>query len=295
MIAGALVAALGAVPAAAHAQQQQPRVGVVVLVHTGLSASEADGVSDALGRGLRARLLVDVIAGAEVTRRLPPEAVAGSCMIEKECTADLAQRLAVDQLLYLVVNRIGGRVSVDATWVDPATMRTVPRPQLTFDKIEQAEAAFAEAAPQVLPDAAPRPAAAVTPTPEAGGGDTVIHTDPQPVVIEQTTPRHMTRGAWIAAGVGVAAAGGALTFTLLARKDYVDCDDSGTCSDSKLDRLERKALAADVLWGASVAAAVTAGALWWLSSDVERVETGAPVAIEGGPAGSLGLSLRGSL
>lgn len=289
------MAALGAVPAAAHAQQQQPRVGVVVLVHTGLTASQADGVSDALGRGLRARLLVDVIAGAEVSRRLPPEAVAGSCMIEKECTADLAQRLAVDQLLYLVVNRIGGRVSVDATWVDPASMRTVPRPQQTFDRIEQAEAAFAEAASQILPDAAARPAAP-TPTPEAGGGDgTVIQPDPQPITIEQTTPRHMTTGAWIAAGVGVAAAGGALTFTLLARKDYTDCDASDACSDSKLDKLERKALAADVLWGASIAAAITAGALWWMSSDVERVETSAPVAIEGGPAGSLGLSLRGSL
>lgn len=298
-LSAAALAAWLVAPAPVRAQQQaQPRIGVVVLVHGGLSDAEADGVSDALGRGLRSRLMVDVIAGAEATRRLPPEGVPGSCMIEQACTADIAQRLAVDQVLYLVVNRIGGRFSVDATWVDPASMRTVSRPAVAFDRVEEAEAHFAESAALLLPDAAARPVP-VTPVEPAQPVSGVVQPEPDPdpdsVFIERTAPRRMTTGAWIAAGAGVALVGGAVTFTLLTRKDYTDCDDSGSCSDSKLDRLERKALAADLLWGAALGAAITTGALWWLSGgEVERVPASPPIVV-GGPDGSFGLTVRGPL
>lgn len=293
--AAVLAVAWAAATAPARAQSQQPRVGVVVLVHGGLSPAEADAVSDALGRGLRAKLLVDVIAGAEATRRLPPEGVPGSCMIEKACTGDVAQRLAADQLLYLVMNRIGGRLAVDATWVDPASMRTVPRAGIQFDKVEEGEARFAEAAAQLLPEAAARPVPAAPPVdaPEVGGD--IRATPVEPPLVERRRARRMTTPAWIASGVGAAALGGAVAFTLLARKDYIDCDDSGACSDSKLDRLEQKALAADVLWGVALGAAITTGALWWLSGgDVERVPADGTLTV-GGPDGTVGLGFRGRL
>jgi hypothetical protein len=283
VIAGALCAAV-AVSAPARAEKA-PRLGIAVSLAVNLPPGEADHVAERLGKALRKHLVVDTIAGAEARRRLPADGISESCVNEPACLQDVAQRLAADELLFLAVVKVGSRIQVDATWIDPTTGRAVPRPAVAIEERDQAEARFGEVASQILPDAAVRPAA----TGEGPGG---------PGFVEQRRPRRMTTGAWVSAGVGGAFLAGAVGFTLAARSDYRSCDRSGDCTEGELDTLERKALAADLLWGGAALGLVATGVFYWMSGgDLERVpaEGAAMVRLGPAPAGSIGLSLEGAL
>lgn len=269
--------------------QKAPRVGIVVSTHVNLSAEQAEAVAGALAHSLRDQLVVDVIGGVEATRRLPPGGVPESCMVDAACVTDLAGRLSVEQLLFLVVVKIGERVQVDISWVEPGTMQSASRARVELDQLGSAADRFAEVARQLLPEAQVRTTAA------ADNGLGAIAAEP--VATTRTIDRHMTTPAWIAAGVGVTSLGFAVGFTLAARSDYNSldsgCGQSASCSDDQLDSLDRKALAADLLWGAAAASAVTAGVLWWLSGGEVVTTTGPTVGP--GPAGSVGLTLGGAL
>ena len=291
--AAAVALAAAGAPRLARAEQagrdQAPRVGVAVSVRVNVEPAEAEAVADALGRALRETLVVDVIAGAEAARRLPPDGLPESCVIEKPCVKDVAQRLAADELLFLVVVKVGSRIQVDPTWVEVRSGRAVPRGAVVIEDPGKAQALFAAAASQLLPSAARRTAAdqpALDPRPPEG----------EPVAVVRRRGRRMTAASWITAGVGAAALAGAVGFTLAARSDYKECDDSGTCSDGRLDTLERKALAADILWGTAAVAAIATAALYVTSGgEIERVPAGS-AALRLAPArgAAVGLALEGT-
>lgn len=275
-------------PGAAGAQPV-PRVGVAVSTEVNVAPAEAQKMSEALGKALHDKLMVDVIAGAEAARRLPEEGVADNCVVDKACIADIAQRLSADQLLFLVVVRVGGRVQIDSTWADGATGKTVSRAAVVIDAGQDPEEQFAAAAANLMPDAAPRPEKPVAQQPE------VAPTVPDgPTTLTRERPRRMTTPAWIAAGVGGAALAGAVTFTFLTRSAYKDCEGI-ECTDGKLDSIERRALAADLLWGTAAAAAVTTGVLYWISGgQMEQVPIEGSVGLRPGP-GTIGLAVGGPL
>jgi hypothetical protein len=285
----ALIAAVAIASAAPRARADRlPRLGVAVSTEVNVAPAEAQALSEALGRALHRKLMVDVIAGAEAARRLPDDGVADRCVVDKACIADIAQRLSADQLLFLVVVKVGSRIQVDSTWADPATGRTVSRPAVVIEGGQGAEARFAEAASNLMPDAALRPeppvASAGPPAPPDG-----------PATITRERPRRMTTPAWIVAGVGGAALAGAVTFTLLTREDYQDCDARRDCSDSQLAAIDRKALTADVLWGAAAVSAAAAGVLYWMSGgQLEEVPAGTSLRLGPGP-GTIGLAVGGRL
>jgi hypothetical protein len=275
-------------PGAAGAQPV-PRVGVAVSTEVNVAPAEAQKMSEALGKALHDKLMVDVIAGAEAARRLPEEGVADNCVVDKACIADIAQRLSADQLLFLVVVRVGGRVQIDSTWADGATGKTVSRAAVVIDAGQDPEEQFAAAAANLMPDAAPRQETPIVQQPEGGP------TGPDgPITITRERPRRMTTPAWIAAGVGGAALAGAVTFTFLTRSAYKDCEGI-ECTDGKLDSIEKRALAADLLWGTAAAAAVTTGVLYWMSGgQMEQVPIEGSVGLRPGP-GTIGLAVGGPL
>ncbi|HEU5060709.1 MAG TPA: hypothetical protein VFU21_29465 [Kofleriaceae bacterium] len=280
------LAAVGLTPGAAGAQPV-PRVGVAVATGVNIAPGEAQAMSEALGKALHRELRVDVIAGGEAARRLPEEGLADGCVVDRACIADVAQRLSADQLLFLVVVKVGSRVQVDSTWADPATGKTVSRAAVVIESGQDPEAQFAAAAATLMPDAAPRPKVPVVEPPPGGDAD-------GPTFITRQRPRRMTRPAWIAAGVGGAALAGAVTFTLLTRSDYQDCDRRAACSDGELDSIEKKALAADILWGTAVVSGAAVGLLYWMSGgQMEQVPAGA-VGLRPGP-GTIGLAVGGRL
>ncbi|HEY8142819.1 MAG TPA: hypothetical protein VIG06_09110 [Kofleriaceae bacterium] len=266
-----------------------PRVGVAVSTEVNVTPAEAQAMSEALGKALHEKLMVDVIAGAEAARRLPEEGIADNCVVDKACIADIAQRLSADQLLFLVVVKVGTRVQVDSTWADGATGKTVSRAAVVIEAGQDAEKKFAAAAANLMPDAAARPETRVIEQP--GGG---VTGPDGPTTITRERPRRMTTPAWIAAGVGGAALAGAVTFTFLTRRDYKDCE-GVECSDGRLDSIEKKALAADLLWGTAAAAGVTAGVLYWMSGgQMEQVPIENSVGLRPGP-GTIGLAVGGPL
>ena len=267
-----------------------PRVGVAVATEVNIAPAEAQAMSEALGKALHAELMVDVIAGTEAARRLPEEGLADNCVVDKACIADVAQRLSADQLLFLVVVKVGSRVQVDATWADAATGKTVSRPAVVIEAGQEPKTQFAAAAQNLMPDAAPRPDVPVIAPPP--GGDAPPD---GPTFITRQRPRRMTTPAWVAVGVGGAALAGAVTFTLLTRKDYKDCDARTDCSDGELDAIANKALAADILWGTAAVSGAAAGLLYWMSGgQMEQVPIGTSVGVRPGP-GTIGLAIGGSL
>jgi hypothetical protein len=270
-----------------------PRVGVAVATEVNVAPAEGEKISEALGNALHAKLMVDVIAGAEAARRLPEQGVADNCVVDKACIADVAQRLSADQILFLVVVKVGSRIQVDSTWADPATGTTVSRAAVVIEGGQDAEARFAAAATNLMPDAALRPAP--PPEPEKPDGGVTGPGPDGPTMVMRERPRRMTTGVWVAAGVGGAALAGAVTFTLLTRNDYKDCEDSGTCSDDQLDTIDRKALTADVLWGAAVVSGATAAFLYWKSGgQIEQVPAEGTIGLRPGP-GAIGLAVGGPL
>jgi hypothetical protein len=274
-LALALVAGLAA-PRAARADTT--RLGVVVTVEVNLAPGEAARIAEVVGRTLADAFVLDVIAGHEAIRRLPPGGVPEACLGEATCLADLGGRLAADQLLLLVAVKVGDRLQLDPTWVDVSRAKVVPRPSIELGAAlaEVDRATLRDAAPRLLPDATPRPAAAA-PTTTA------------PIVPPPARGRHMTRGAWIAAGIAGAGLVGGIGFGVAALARRSDLEDKG-CGDTVgcprgADGLAARALAADLCFAGAAIAGGVAGYLYWRSDRpavaIEPRGDGAAVSLSG--------------
>lgn len=273
------VAALSLVASVASAEDVR-RVGVVVTTVVNMTDDEADAVAEQLGDALRAELGVDVIAGRESRRRLPEAGLPDECVAKPECRHDVGQRLDAAELLLLVVVRIGDRVQIDATWANVATGAVTSRPAVVLEAGADRAAAFAAAAPKLLPHLVRE-----TKT----GPDVVV----VPVPPGTDDGRHMTTGSWIATGVAGAALIGGTVFALSARSKHDALGSDGcremSCPQDRVDAMERHALYADLLYGAAIGAGVTAVVLYWRSDAGQEPP---PVSVGAGP-GELGLSIGG--
>jgi len=270
LVTVAVITGIAGATAAARAEAVA-RVGVVVATRVNVTEGEADALAGALGDALRDRLVTDVVAGAEARRRLPAGGLEEDCVAQTSCVSDVAERLGADEILFLVVVRIGPRVQIDSTWARPSTGQVVSRPAMVIEDGKQsAGQVFGGAARRLLPDAQPRPIG-------------------PPIAVERAERgRHLTRGTMIAGAVSLAALAGGIGFALAARNDYDDLDADGcdqmACPgvDGRVDAMEHKALAADVLFGASAAAAGVAVFLYLGSGGPER----APVSVSADPHGA---------
>jgi hypothetical protein len=264
LVAVAALLGICLVPAVAAAE----RVGVVVAVTVNTRAHEARRLADALGSALLDQLDIDVVAGREAERRLPPGGVPDTCVVDSACQQDVARRLDADQLLLLAVVRVGARVQIDATWVHVATGRTASRPRILIRDGQSTSKVLADAVFELMPDAALRMGsgrrrAGERTAPAASSQPAAELTPPAP------QPRRFTTGVWIAGGIGAGAllAGG--VFGIDAMRRHRDLDARGCadtpCSISDIDAVDTRARVADVLLGAGVVAGITAAVLYWQS------------------------------
>jgi hypothetical protein len=265
-----LLAALFCTVAVPEAAAQSPqRIGVVVTTAVNMKEGEVDEMAAALGQALEQSLGVVVTAGPETRRRLPAAGLAEGCMADSACRFDLGERLDADELLMLVVARVGSRVQVDATWIDVASGKLASRPAVVLEGDADRAAVFRDAAQTLLPHLQPVPTLSE-----------IKPATPAPVVSARRKParreRHMTAGAWVATGITVAALGGSLGLGYRNRDTYQKldsgelCPGDGACFDDTSETLKRDSLIADGLAGLSVVAGVTALILY-LGSD-EPVE-----------------------
>lgn len=286
LIAAAAVALVAALPGRASADSA-PRIGIAVAVKVNLNKAEVEELSAAFGRALHQRLVVDVVAGGEASRRLPTDGVSESCVVEPACVKDTAQRLTADQILFLVAVRVGNRIQVDSTWMDPVSGKSASRPKVVMVKLKEAEERFADSASLILPEAEVRPIPIKASAEDEQGGSMMV----------RQTRRHVTTGAWISAGVGAAALGPAVGFWLATRRQYSECERRPVerlCNQSERDAISRNGIISDVSFGVAVASAVVFGVLVWQSGgELERIpaaaralrlevdEQGAFLAVEG--------------
>lgn len=279
---------------AAHAQDEAPpRVGVVTALAVNVSADEAAAVADAMGAALADELVVDVIAGSDAARRLPPAGLPDECVAQPDCIADVAARLAADQLLLLVVVRVGDAIQVDTTWVEVATGRSASRTAVALGPDDEPRAVFAARATQLLPGVRERADA-----PAPGPGSTTLNFNAAPTVTVIDEPRRITTGVWIAGGVAGAALVGGTVFGFSAwskhREAEKACPDGCAPGDpgrSQLDDVDDTALVADLFFGVAVGAGVTAAVLY-LTSGGER-SVSSPAVSVGAGNGSFGVAVGG--
>jgi hypothetical protein len=264
----ALAALLGIwlMPPAAHAE----RVGVVVATRVNTHQGEAERLASALGQALLEQLDIDVVAGSEAERRLPPGGVPDTCVVDIACQRDIAGRLAADQLLILAVVRVGTRVQVDTTWVNVTTGRTASRARIMIhDNGKRAHKVFADAVFDLMPDAALRIGATRrskrAPAP-----------DPASAMISQPAPvpsRQLTTGVWVAGGISAGALLAGSIVAVDAVRRHRDLVERGCvemlCPEADINAVDTRTRLADALFGAGLVAGVTAGVLYWKSSRAE--------------------------
>jgi len=260
-----LALSIGLVPAAAAAEDAAPRVAVVIDTAVNLDHGAQVQLAEQVADALRRALVVDVAGGREVDRRLAPMQLPEGCFREPACQRKVAGILEVDELLALVAVRLGTRLQVEPTWIHVPTGRAVNRDAVVVDTVrESVPDAIQRAAPQLLPEARLRPAPPPAPPP------------PQVVVMERvrtSTPafsRPPPLSAWIAGGVAVAALAAGTGLGISARADYNELEDEGcatvACPADRIDRVDSKALAADLLFATAGAAAITGALLWYLDT-----------------------------
>ncbi|HUH05117.1 MAG TPA: hypothetical protein VML75_24130 [Kofleriaceae bacterium] len=256
-------------PGSAWAEEPR-RVGIVIAVAVNLERAEAVSLAEDMAGVLRDRLLVDIVAGRDVDRRVDPEAMAG-CVETTACVAEVARRLEVQEVLFLVVVRVGEQLQLETTRANAAGA-TQAGPTLLVDAAGDARTVFAEAARELLPGVVERPRAVVVPV---DAPPAVIAPGPIPAPADRPG-RRMTTGSWIAGGVAVVALGAGGVVGLLAKRKYDDCLGGG-CSDAAIDAIDRGALTADILFVAAAAAAGTAVVLY-LRGDRRGLDVGAAAA-----------------
>jgi hypothetical protein len=268
--AAAIVAAAGV----ARADGKVTRVGIVVGVTVNVDAPTAESIGGQLATALVKKLKVDAIGGAEVTRRLPADGVADECVSTPACTADLGQRLAADQLLFVGVIRVGAQYQIETTWVDLASGKQAARPRVVLDDPTKAGEKFAAEAVRFLPDA------------EVRGKD-------GQTVVVNTSERHrpIRPVVWVAAGTSLVALGTGVVLGLQAKSKYDNCNhpEGPYCDDDEKKAIDRRALFSDIALGVGLGAAVAAITLYFttpvetspVTPSVEAVPGGAVLMLDG--------------
>ena len=268
------VALVICVPSPARAQAKN-RVGVVVSLRVNVAPDQATALAGKLGDLFVNEFELDVVAGADADRLLP-EDLPESCVAEKKCIADVAQRLEANELLFLAMVNVSAKIQIDTTWVDVASGKSESRPMLEIDPREP-DASLADAPRKLLPDAKVR---ATEPVPD------VTLTEPDPIAspppIGPEVDSHDNR-PWILVGSGgvVTAVGAGLLVWALVDRSAVENAEPGTPLSEIEGRQKRvRPLSIAGAAGISIGAAAMAGGLTWA---LLRRRGSEPPAIEVGP------------
>ena len=223
--------------------QDKPTVGIAVGVKVNVTDIEARLISDELGKALREKFEIDVIAGEDAEKRLPEGGLPETCIAETECLRSTAEALGVKTLLVLVAVRVGDSVQVDATLFDVETGNSSTRPPVRMTARErQWRDAFAASATDMLPGAPPRPESA-TPPPQVEPDP--VQPDPPPpgpaVKTRSSGPGFLARRttlSWVLGGLTVAAVGVGTGFGLRAlsldNREPSRCPKDDQCTAAKV-------------------------------------------------------------
>lgn len=236
------------------------KVAVVPGLSVNLEAGRVDALTQDLADALVGELDIDAVGGLEVRRLLPSDGLPPDCVTNPACAADVAKRLGVSQLLFVVMINSGadGSVQVDPTWIEPSSGHSASRPaiDLTSTADADAKARFASVAHQLFPDAPVRK--------KSHGGISGL--------VVNGRPRHFTTTTKV---TGAAAASGlalGITFGLITRSKYNTCNDRPLdCTQGQKDTISQFGLAADASFAIGTIAAALTVALYATSAESPHV------------------------
>jgi hypothetical protein len=259
-----IVCATASAQPAAGATPTPTRVAIIPGVAVNIGPTRVDALTQDLADALNAELVVDAAGGLEVRRELAADLPDG-CVTQPACVQQVAKATGAAQLLFVVMIDAGGdAISVDMTWVDAATGKSIGRPpvSLTNTSDVDAKAKFQLAAKSLLPDLPLKPKSKQT----VGVG-----IDGRVVA---GTPRHVTLPAMITAGTTLVGLGMWIGFGLDARSKYNSCQAVATttgCSQNTRDGIKHLDIGADVGWGLALASAIATGVLYATSGEATHL------------------------
>jgi len=236
------------------------KVAVVPGIAVNVDAARVDALGQDIADALTQELDVDAAGGLEVRRRLPVDGLPPDCVAKPDCITDVARRLDVAQLLFIVVvdTGAGGAVQIDSTWLEPATGKSASRPAIDLSPGADPRSRFVAAARGLFPDAPVRP------KPKAGMDGKMT----------SAVPRHYTTMAKLTTGVAVAGLGLGIGFGLAARSKYKDCDIEPMAPlgcDEQHDSIRTRALLADVGYAVAIGGAIATVVLIATSAKESRL------------------------
>jgi len=213
-----------------------------------------------------------------------------SACTENSCLAEIGGALGVNLMLVASVGGVGDKYLVSVKLLDVAEAKVITRitemvereDTLLITAIKRAVAKVCQAGgAEVRPDAQPD---------VAGGQKAPVGTGSGPVTpvdgVSEEAPSGINWPAWITAGVATFAVGAGIAMGAIAKNDLGKMRDEvkGTDEWQELkSSVEKKSLAADVLFGISGAAAVTSLILFLvLDYDGDDVQAGFQVTPTGG-------------
>ncbi len=263
---------------------------VALVVHPVVNVSEADSkpiVAD-LAAALRKRFDAEFVAGDAVRSKLPAN-LPEDCVSDAHCIGEVGDRVGADQLLFLVMVRVGTKIQINPTWAEIQSGRALPRDPVELDDKGPSRASvMAEVAPSMIPRGSlPLHASAVAKAPASGGGggvETKAENRLPPVSTSdpwrsgKTTDTDLYTIAWGTAGVAAAALGVGVALVLGGLADYneqieLGCplqdDPRGSCI-AVTERFATRSTVANLLLVGGGLAAATSVALFIAGAQQEE-------------------------
>jgi len=268
----AVAVALAAVPAVAsdhqHGSTGQPSVAVIFTAEVNLAPAEADELGDGLARAIERVYLARAVPTSQVRRIVPN--IDPACTSNPDCGRAIGTRLGARFLLFISAVKLGGQVSLDPVWVCSGCGAFALRSRVVLSAHPSAvdlDRAVADIVP--LGELQSRPPA--------------------------RTERHMTTVTWVATGAAAALLATSAGFGIWSLSRANDCEDLPGCSPEEEQAVatdvDNRNLIADIFLGASVASAITAGILYYMSGSEQDGDI--QVGLAAGQ-GSVGLTFGGA-
>ncbi len=222
------------------------RVAVIVAGVVNVDSAEALELGERLARTLERRLEVTATSGQSTTPGLEAGRIAGPCVAEAGCLAELIARLRVDELLVLNIAKIGHQLRIEVARFRVGDDRAVSLAPIESDG--EPTAAMASAAPRLLPSAKLRDTRKLES--QSLGAPTLV--------LAATSALSLA----VAGGFGIAA----------WREHDTLSERCGqrVCGDSSFKALRARRLTADIALGVGVVSGVAALVLWLRRGDGER-------------------------
>ncbi|MFO0724401.1 MAG: hypothetical protein U1E65_11495 [Myxococcota bacterium] len=265
----------------------EPTIAVITHPVVNVPDEESGRLASEIAQVLQKRYNARFISGREVTNKLPTN-LADDCAVQPSCTRDLGQKLGAEQLLFLVMVRVGTKVQIDSTWVDVGVDRSSTRDpiMLESDPTRRVEV-IRETAPTLVPRGALiTRAEKLSPDQETGKNDPAdisARADraprERPEIVDAWAEDRVTQhkakisaGVWVAGGVSAAALVTGIVMIITANKDYnavVACEvNARPCEiDGSLNRFSTLSAVSSFLLSSAALAAATAVGLYAMDAD----------------------------